>query len=212
MLFSLCIIFAVAEAFAPSTIGVSNFQSRILNGPFLKIYQRQELSRSEVRGSLHTTLRAVDLNTVFDATASFISDADPASAAISLPFKDSEITSYSKSSYYATLALYGLSFPGLWSTIKRSTKAKVKRKTYECEGEGTGGRSVRTVAGEIMAYMKANNYEVADAGETITFKGLVPKSKSQAFFLTFCTALCLASLALVLQIQVSRRGAVVEGC
>jgi hypothetical protein len=59
----------------------------------------------------------------------------------------------------------------------------------------------RTVAGEIMAYMKANNYEVVDAGETITFKGLVPKSKSQAFFLTFCTALCLASLALVLQIQ-----------
>lgn len=49
--------------------------------------------------------------------------------------------------------------------------------------------------------MKANNYEVLDAGETITFRGLVQKSTSQAFFLVFCTALGLASLALVLQIQ-----------
>ena len=38
--------------------------------------------------------------------------------------------SYSKYSYYTVLGLYLLSFPGLWSTIKRSTKAKVKRKTY----------------------------------------------------------------------------------
>ena len=38
--------------------------------------------------------------------------------------------SYSKVSYYSTLALYAMSFPGLWSTIKRSTTAKIKRKTY----------------------------------------------------------------------------------
>ena len=37
---------------------------------------------------------------------------------------------YSKASYYTTLALYVASFPGLWSQIKRSTKAKVKRRTY----------------------------------------------------------------------------------
>lgn len=49
--------------------------------------------------------------------------------------------------------------------------------------------------------MKANNYEVIDAGETITFRGIVQRSLSQAFFLTFCTALGLLSLALVLQIQ-----------
>ena len=49
--------------------------------------------------------------------------------------------------------------------------------------------------------MKANNYEVAEAGETITFRGLVARSTSQAFFLTFCTALGMARLALVLQIQ-----------
>ena len=54
--------------------------------------------------------------------------------------------------------------------------------------------------------MKANNYEVLDAGETITFRGLVQKSKSQAFFLVFCTALGMASLALVLQVQLQSLG------
>ncbi len=49
--------------------------------------------------------------------------------------------------------------------------------------------------------MKANNYEVVEAGEVITFRGLVQKSSSQAFFLVFCTLLGMASLALVLQIQ-----------
>ena len=49
--------------------------------------------------------------------------------------------------------------------------------------------------------MKSNNYEVVDAGETIKFRGIVERSASQAFFLTFCTAIGFASLALVLQIQ-----------
>jgi hypothetical protein len=112
-----------------------------------------------------------------------------------------EVT-YSKASYYTVLALYMLSFPGLWSQIKRSTTAKVKRKTYVSPGENApGGKDLRQQAGEIMAYMKANNYDVVEAGETITFRGLVQRSTSQAFFLVFCTALGLASLALVLQIQ-----------
>jgi len=64
-----------------------------------------------------------------------------------------------------------------------------------------GGKDLRNQAGEIMAYMKANNYDVIDAGETITFRGLIQRSTSQAFFLVFCTALGMASLALVLQIQ-----------
>lgn len=112
-----------------------------------------------------------------------------------------EVT-YSKWSYYGTLTLYALSFPGLWSTIKRSTVAKVKRKTYVSRGEAAeNGKDLRQQAGEIMAYMKANNYEVKEAGETITFQGVVQRSTSQAFFLTFCTAIGLGSLALVLQIQ-----------
>ena len=54
--------------------------------------------------------------------------------------------------------------------------------------------------------MKANNYEVADAGETITFKGVVKRSLSQAFFLVFVTAMSMATLALVLNIQFNELG------
>jgi hypothetical protein len=146
--------------------------------------------------------------------------------------------SYSKTSYYTVLGLYLMSFPGVWSTIKRSTSAKIKRKTYVSPGQNSGnekGMTLRQQAGEIMACkcvrpatsvdsvrvilyrfccvshahssarcildMKSNNYEVVEAGETISFRGVVQRSLSQAFFLTFCTALGLLSLALVLQIQ-----------
>lgn len=118
-----------------------------------------------------------------------------------IPGTSGEVT-YSKASYYVILGLYLFSFPGLWSTIKRSTKAKVKRKTYVSDGpNATNGKGLREQAGEIMAYMKANNYEVVDAGETITFQGVVQRSVSQACFLVFCSFVGLASLALVLQIQ-----------
>ena len=50
---------------------------------------------------------------------------------------------------------------------------------------------MREIAGDVMAYMQANNYEVADAGETITFRGKIAASKSQAFFLSFVTLVCL---------------------
>jgi Cofactor assembly of complex C subunit B len=49
--------------------------------------------------------------------------------------------------------------------------------------------------------MKANNYDVVDAGETITFRGIVSRSLSQALFLTFVTVLSMLCLALVLNIQ-----------
>jgi len=49
--------------------------------------------------------------------------------------------------------------------------------------------------------MKTNNYEVVEAGETITFRGVIQRSLSQAFFFTFCTAISFLSLGLVLQIQ-----------
>jgi len=118
-----------------------------------------------------------------------------------IPGTSGEVT-YSKASYYVILGLYLTSFPGLWSTIKRSTKAKVKRKTFVSKGSNaTDGQGLREQAGEIMAYMKANNYEVVEAGETITFKGIVQRSISQACFLVFCSFVGLASLALVLQIQ-----------
>ncbi|KAL7532644.1 hypothetical protein ACHAXR_006082, partial [Thalassiosira sp. AJA248-18] len=131
-----------------------------------------------------------------------VSSSDASSAVVEEVGSQTFAPTYSKASYYTTLALYVASFPGLWSQIKRSTKAKVKRKTYVSPGEAAKeGKELRQQAGEIMAYMKANNYEVAEAGETITFRGLVARSTSQAFFLTFCTLLGMASLALVLQIQ-----------
>jgi hypothetical protein len=69
---------------------------------------------------------------------------------------------YSKASYYTTLALYVASFPGLWSQIKRSTKAKVKRKTYVSDGEMAkgGGKELRQQAGEIMACEYHLSYNV----------------------------------------------------
>ena len=52
-----------------------------------------------------------------------------------------------------------------------------------------------------LADMKANNYQVVESGEVIRFQGIVQRSTSQACFLVFCTLIAMASLALVLQIQ-----------
>ncbi|KAH8057200.1 hypothetical protein JL722_6844 [Aureococcus anophagefferens] len=112
--------------------------------------------------------------------------ADPGALAATLA-SSSTLLSYefqgSYASLYATLFLY---------------------QTYEFPGEKApvDAKSMREVAGDVMAYMQANNYEVADAGETITFKGKIAPEVSQAAFLVFCTFICFASLALVLQIQV----------
>jgi hypothetical protein len=75
------------------------------------------------------------------------------SADIAGPPESGGIT-YSKLSYYAVLGLYLMSFPGLWSIVKRSTSAKVKRKVYVNPGENSGdtkGKGLRQQAGEIMA-------------------------------------------------------------
>eukprot|EP00566_Odontella_aurita_P018706 CAMPEP_0113546614 /NCGR_PEP_ID=MMETSP0015_2-20120614/11901_1 /TAXON_ID=2838 /ORGANISM="Odontella" /LENGTH=319 /DNA_ID=CAMNT_0000447083 /DNA_START=36 /DNA_END=995 /DNA_ORIENTATION=+ /assembly_acc=CAM_ASM_000160 len=148
------------------------------------------VAASDLSAAASTAVEAVQAVSASDAATS-------AAAAIGEP-------AYSKWSYYTTLGLYIMSFPGIWSQVTRSTKAKIKRKTYVSDGENSnvsGSKDMRQQAGEIMAYMKANNYEVEEAGETITFKGLVQRSTSQAFFLVFCTAIGMASLALVLQIQ-----------
>ena len=113
-------------------------------------------------------------------------------------------TTYSKYSYYTTLGLYLLSFPGLISLITRSVKAKNISKIYEINGPNAkeDAKPAKLVAGEIMAYFKANNYEIGtNEGEEIIFKGIIGRSKSQAFFLSFCTFIGLGSLALVLSIQ-----------
>lgn len=76
-----------------------------------------------------TTLNAIDLSFLAGQehlfpSSNLIAEASTDAVASSQP------ASYSQASYYTTLGLYLLSFPGIWSQIKRSTSAKVKRKTF----------------------------------------------------------------------------------
>ena len=75
------------------------------------------------------------------------------SSALAVAEEATDVVSYSKASYYTILGLYIMSFPGVWSQIQRSTKAKIKRKTYVSAGEkaANGGKDLRQQAGEIMA-------------------------------------------------------------
>jgi hypothetical protein len=153
---------------------------------------------SVVKAPTRPSALAMDPSHIFESASTFLADA---SSPDFIPGTSGEV-SYSRASYYTILGLYLFSFPGLWSTIKRSTTAKIKRKTYVSDGENAeGGKGLREQAGEIMAYMTANNYEVTEAGETISFQGVVQRSVSQAAFLVFCTGISMATLALVLQIQ-----------
>jgi len=100
-----------------------------------------------------------DFATGVTATADAMLQQSSAAAASPAPPEAGGI-SYSRASYYAVLALYAMSFPGVWSTVTRSTKAKIRRKTYVSPGENSpstggegekGGKSLRQEAGEIMA-------------------------------------------------------------
>jgi hypothetical protein len=191
-------IIAIGLSLAPSPLGVQGFG--VVGPKAHSLFQRQTPTSS----SLKMVPEAMDtLHSLLSSTAAIAENSQDAVAS-------SEVQEFGTRnlSYYSTLALYGLSFPGLWSTIKRSTNSKMKKKTYVSPGESSpdGGKELKQQAGEIMAYMKAKNYEVSDAGEVITFRGIVARSASQAYFLTFCTALGLASLALVLQIQFNDLG------
>lgn len=125
----------------------------------------------------------------------------PCSTPWQLPVLADEGTGYSQVSYYFVLGLYVLSFPGIFSLVTRSVKSKVVRKTYEIAGPAApGGRATREVAGDIVAFFQANNYKITDAAEVIVFEGTQAPLAGRAAFLTACTFICLASLALVLTI------------
>lgn len=119
-----------------------------------------------------------------------------------------EESSYSNLSLYFTLALYVLTLPGLFSLVTRSVKVKTIQKNYDVPGpKSPDSKPVKMVAAEVMAYFKALNYDISTAEETITFKGVMGKSPSQAYFLTFCTFVGLGSLGLVLSILIPDLGA-----
>lgn len=112
-----------------------------------------------------------------------------------------EVSSNSAASYYVTLGLFVLTFPGIISQVTRATKSKVKQKTYELPGPAMeGSKPVKEVAAEVVAHFQANNYKIKTAGEKIIFEGKVLGTNGQAAFLTFCTFMSLGSLSLVLTI------------
>ena len=72
-------------------------------------------------------------------------------------------TGYSQLSYNFVLFLYVISFPGIYSLVKRSVKSKVVRKTYEVPGPASdNGRPTKELAGDIVAFFQANNYKITD--------------------------------------------------
>eukprot|EP00956_Cyclotella_meneghiniana_P032898 scaffold92017_cov77-Cyclotella_meneghiniana.AAC.1 len=102
--------------------------SPIINGfaPPSKPFSRSSVLR-DVTTHINDLLVNTLLSTNLDASDAVSPLANPSAP---IEASDSFAPSYSKASYYTTLALYVASFPGLWSQIKRSTTAKVKRKTY----------------------------------------------------------------------------------
>lgn len=105
------------------------------------------------------------------------------------------------SSYYVSLGLFLLTLPGLWSLIKRSPKAKIKRKTFEVAGPADPTHMpLDTRARQIFNYFKNYNYTVKETGDVIVFEGNYRASVGQAAALVLYTAISLASTALVLSI------------
>jgi Cofactor assembly of complex C subunit B len=66
---------------------------------------------------------------------------------------------YSKASYYTSLGLYLLSFPGLWSVIKRAAKTKYKERVYLAPGpaavaEAKPVKQVRVLITIVLRYTR----------------------------------------------------------
>jgi hypothetical protein len=78
---------------------------------------------------------------------------------------------------------------GLWSLIKRSPKAKIKRKTFEVAGPAKEGAvPLDARAREIFAYFKKYNYSVKSTGEVIVFEGNYQASAGE------CSPACRAAV------------------
>ena len=106
-----------------------------------------------------------------------------------------------KPSYFASLGLFVLSAPGLWSLVKRSAKSKVGRKTFEVAGPSAAeSMPLDELAREVSMFFKRNNYVIADAGEVITFEGNIAPERGTAAYITFCAAVGLLCIGLVCSI------------
>lgn len=139
--------------------------------------------------SLSTTMFLLFLSSIIDSSPLASANAEGMSS------------SPPASSYYVSLGLFLFTLPGLWSLIKRSPKAKIKRKTFEVAGPAVAGHMpLDTRARQIFNYFKNYNYTVKETGEVIIFEGNYRASVGQAAALVLYTAISLASTALVLSI------------
>lgn len=114
-------------AVLPSNNGVFAFAP-----PSKSCLNRARSSSPPQKLSPSPLLVSFDVSSLISDAADAVAAAATSSSAAAVEdgVKSSFTPTYSNASYYTTLALYALSFPGLWSQIKRSTTAKVKRKTY----------------------------------------------------------------------------------
>lgn len=118
-----------------------------------------------------------------------------------LPLLAVELADEIKGPYAVSLGLFFLSLPGLWSTVKRSTKSKVVQRTFLVDGPAKpGAEPLDKFARQVTTYFKSNNYKISSAGEVITFEGAIAASKGTAAYITFCVFVGLLSLGLVLSI------------
>ena len=96
---------------------------------------------------------------------------------------------------------------GLYSLIKRSPKAKIKRKTFEVPGPAAQGAvPLDERARRIFGYFQRYNYTLKGTGDVIVFEGNYKASAGQAAALVFYTAVGLACTALVLSITLPEVG------
>lgn len=144
------VLLSVGDAFQQGCIG--RFTSSTIGSGGTRMRNPDRLRRSLTEFSGETTFMEH-----FNSLSPFLLS-DEAVSTISAPPEAGGV-SYSRASYYTILGLYAISFPGLWSTIKRSTSAKMKRKTYTSPGASvSSGRSLRDEAGEIMACKFVRSY------------------------------------------------------
>ncbi|MEW5306986.1 MAG: hypothetical protein WDW36_009409 [Sanguina aurantia] len=98
---------------------------------------------------------------------------------------------------YATLALFLLCVPGIWSQVKRAPVAAKKRIVFEVPGpDAAGSMPLDARAREVFKYFKTYNYELKSTGDVISFVGNYKADRGQAAAVTFYTFFGLASIAL----------------
>ena len=136
-----------------------------------------------------------------DETRAMTTPAAAVSALALFQLADGGLAEGTANSYYATLFLFVLSAPGLYSLVKRSAKSKITRKTFELDGPKVpGAASQDEIARDVGAFFRRNNYVVADAGEVITFEGNIAPERGTAAYITFCVLIGLLCIGLVCSI------------